>query len=219
MQQAEHADSNGAVSPAKDVVDVLDQESDQPSEENVVSMQQKVYVINSAGMLLIGLLLSYFPQYVQANVPVINTGAEIFALLFFAACGKIFYDAYPRFFTHDNIMLLGSVVLGVVGYLLSDPGKSYMHTTVDIFVVPRTITSMDVILRIISFASLVTLVGTLSLRAPNFIQFYEQRKGKLWSSITSKKNIAPILGGLSVVTALCTALLQIMQIVSSLLHL
>lgn len=216
MQQAEHADTNGAVSPTVDS-GTSEQASSQVDKETIAVMRQKVYAINSISMLLIGLLLSYFPQYIQANIPFFNTGTEIMALLAFVACGKTFYDAYPRFFTHDNNMLLGSIMMSVVGYLLSDLGVSYVHTTIHMFP-PMTLVDIYVFFRVASFFGLITLIGNLTLRTPSFVRFYEQRKGKFWRSITSKKNIAPILGGLSVVTALCTALLQIVQIVSGLLH-
>jgi hypothetical protein len=101
-------------------------------------------------------------------------------------------------------------------YLSSEPGKSYMN-------VPLSALSQRAIVeinfRVVSFMGLTVGISLLALRIPDIVLWFERRKGKIRAIIASKKNIALVLGALSVGTAIGTALLQFIQVVSSLFHL
>lgn len=178
-------------------------------------MRRKVYALNAFGMLILGLVFSYAPQYIQVNISWVTNGSEIICLLCLAVSIKIFYDAYPRLFTQENIMLAIFLPASIVLYLSAEPGKSYMK-------VPLSTLSQQanvvITLRIVSFMALVSVIMNLLLRIPALVLFYERRKGKLRSIIVSKKSVALILGALSVVTALGTAMITFIQVMSTLFH-
>jgi O-antigen ligase len=69
------------------------------------STQRMVNIFSALMMFLIGLLISYAPQYIQANIPWLTTGTQIMSLLCFAASIKVFIDTYPHLLTRENIML------------------------------------------------------------------------------------------------------------------
>jgi hypothetical protein len=166
-------------------------------------------------MLIIGLLFGYAPQYIQANIPWITNESEIICLLFLAVSVKAFSEAYPRLFTRENIMLAACIPCSIVLYLSSEPGKSYINVPLSAFSWQDNVV---INYRIMSFIGLASVLMISVLRVPDLVLWYERRKGKLRSIILSKKSLALILGALSVGTAVGTALIKLIQVVSGLLH-
>ncbi len=67
-------------------------------------MERKIYALDALGMLLLGLVFSYAPQYIQVNIPWLTNGSEIMCLLLLAGSVKVFSEAYPHLFTRENII-------------------------------------------------------------------------------------------------------------------
>ncbi|SRR6266436_450596 len=178
-------------------------------------MKRKIYTIDAFMMFIIGVFLSYGPQYIQANIPWVNTVSEIMSLLCLAVSVWTFYDAYPHLFTRENIMLVVFIPGSIVLYLSAEPGKSYMN-------VPLSALSQEanvvITYRIMSFLSLAAGLGISIFRVTELVFWFERQKGKLLSIIVSKKSFALVLAVLSLGTAVGTFLTVFIQVVSALFH-
>ncbi len=163
-----------------------------------------LHTIHAFAFFIIGIIINYAPQYIgiQENW-IINTGntSGWVSLVFFIVGIYELYGTYPRIFTYLNMYFLfistGSVIFYIGALDLSakyEPMKENF--------------------RLMSFGMLIITIMSIMMISPRLMDWWEENKKNVKSSLKLKKISGFILGAL----AIGTALFQFIQVLLSLFH-
>lgn len=193
-----------AVQKSKGAVTSVEGRNKEKEANDKAKRKQQLYY--AFAFLLLGLLFSFAPQYIQTNTPWVVFPSWFFFIapltISFYYISSYMHSLYQNILGMINAILVFSIFAAIICYLGSVDEK------------PNADPFLGFWSRTMSYLFLVIIVSIVLMRLPEFFDFCKRNKDML-KSLFTVKNIFAAIGA---VIVFLTALFQLMQIILQIIH-